>query len=913
MTRRPALLAILSAMLMVSFSAALRPSTAAAGAYTLDLCASGPAIPEHHEPWDVRSYSAWGSVWGLVNSCPETGYVLSMVAPAARFEEAPRMTLALPDGVESVAVRISGDDGEWARIRHGFRVCDFSGTICGRLQRPSGGERVVLRPGTEDFPPYPARLLVIDAVCDDEPYCDQVGEVIFSDLEAELSDSTPPRLSFSEEGEGWFRGRTALAPMLEDEESGVHRLRIPGLNYDYETGCADIDARVVDYFCQHADLPLVEIDPETFHQGINSFMAEMVDGAGNRSEQGFEIKLDSVEPSTPDGLHVVGASNGWAKSPILELKWINGSERLTSGSDSGLASARIDFTPAGGRLPTSVDTAVLSADALDRASLKLPGAGTWDVGVTLSDHAGNQSSRASLQVSVDEQAPAIPYIDAVAPIGAEAALRGVAIRWLGRSGGLSSVCQHSALFDSHPSSQPNDDPYNAVPGAEGFVQLTSNRLAELPDGRHHLHLRSFSCAGVPGPAAHRPVLLDRLAPEISARPRSGITTSPDPIEVFAREPVSDTVNSGVKLIEYRIGSDDHVESFGAAAAVTLIEGENSLLARATDHAGNRSPWNEFTVIRDTMAPRVSIEPFDASDPTIVRARAEDFESGIREVAVEVRPATGGDWRRLPSVLSGGAIEARIPDDGTSPEGRYLLRVVATDVAGHITVAVFRGDGTDAGFELPLRSRTFLSLRGVSRRLAPGGPLLLAHDEKLRVTGVLRTSSGEPLTGRRIEMVDRRRGVAARILREFTTGEDGRFGVSIAAGVSRRVDFRFGGDTLAGVAEAGIELQTRAKIRLSSERKILKGRGRMRLNGRIDVSRAAMPAEVMYVTVRLLGVRTRRGEQRVPVASDGSFVATFEYSARRDRVTLRYRASIGRKAGWPFEPAQSNTVKMELRP
>lgn len=908
MTRRSALLAILSALLMVSFSAALRPSTAAAGAYTLNLCASGPAIPEHHEPWDTHSSSAWG----LVNHCPDTGYVLSMVAPATRFEEAPRFTLGLPDGVESVAVRISGDDGGWAGVRQGLRVCDLSGLICGRLQRPSDGERVVMRAGTEDFPPYPARMLSIDAVCEGAPFCDQAGEVIFSDLEVSLSDDTLPQLSFSPETDGWFRERTVLVPLFEDDDSGVHRLRIPGLDYDYETGCADIEAHVVKFFCAAAELPMVVIDPETFPEGARSYTAEFFDGAGNGSERNFEVKLDSVAPSAPRDLHVVGALDGWIGSPVVDLEWTNGDERLPDVTDSGLANARLDFRRPGTLPPGQVSTIELPAGELDRAGLTLPGAGDWEVGVTLIDHAGNKSERASLRIPVDEQPPSMPAIDLVAPIGAEAASRGVAVGWRGLHGGWSGVCRHSELFDSQPASQPGDDALVAAPGARGFVQLTPGRLAELPDGRHHLHLRTFSCAGVPGPAAHRPVLLDRLAPELSARPRSGITVSPDPVALFAREPDSEAVNSGVKSVEHRIGAAVPVESAGATAAVTLAEGENSVLARTTDRAGNSSPWREFRVIRDTLAPRLSIEPFNASDPTIVRASAEDFESGVVEVAIEIRSVSGGDWRRISTTLTGGSAEARIPDDGMLPDGRYLLRVVARDAAGHASIAVTRSDGTDASFELPLRSRSSLSLRGISRTLAPSGTVPLAHDEKLRVTGVLRLSDGAPLAGRRIEMVERRQGVVARILREFTTGADGRFRASIAPGVSRRIEFRFGGDDLAGVAEAGVELRTRAKIRLSSDRRILKGRGLLNLHGQIDISRVPMPAEVMYVTVRPLGVRDKRQLLRVPVASDGSFVATVAYSARPGRVNVRYRARVGRAAGWPFEPAQSNVVKMELR-
>lgn len=904
----PARRAILAFLLFFS-PVLLRTDSVAAAPYTLKLCATEPNIPGHHEPWTTHSSSAWS----LENRCPHEGYVLSMSAPATRLESGARFTLGLRGDVESIAMRIYGGQDESSGVRQEIKVCDLTGLLCGRPRTSGSGELYELRAGTEDFPVYPARMLVIEARCEGEPDCEQTDDVIFSDLEVTALDESPPGLWLSPEPGQWWREPTPLQIVPVDDASGGHRLRIPGLVDSYETGCADIEAHIVAEYCIAADPPFAMVEPESFPQGVHRFTAEIFDGAGNRAEREIEIKYDSVAPSAPENLRVEGARNGWTHSTLLELRWDNGAERHASQTASGLSHARVDKTPSGEFLFDAGDRAALKNENLDAAAFKLLSAGSWEIGVTLIDNAGNESERVPLLISVDPQPPAMPEINTVEPVGASQAARGVAIGWFGPTGGYSGVCGHSALFDAAPASQPSEDPLTAAPGFTGTVEIGPEQLAVVPDGRHYLHLRSFSCADRPSPTAHRSILIDRVAPDIGSNMRSRLATSSAPLNLTAREFDGQVINSGVKSIEHRIGSNDAVVSPLATVPIELIEGENVVRARSTDRAGNTSPWREFRIIRDTHPPRLSISPLDASDPTLVRIKSTDPESGVVEVAVEARLTSGGEWRRLLSASNGGVAEARIPDDGSMPDGRYSLRAVARDAAGHVSSTAIRSDGSGTDFQLPLRPPSSISLRGLSRPIEPRRPLLLDHDERLRISGVLRDAAGGALASRRVELIERRAGGVAKTARVLATDSDGRFRCTVGAGVSRRLEFRFIGDRLTGRAESAVEIRTRAKISLSARPTVLRGRGVLTLRGRIDVSRAALPQEVLYVTLRPLGVSDRQQIQRVPVASDGSFVASIKYSARRMRLRVRYQARIGRAAGWPFAPASSNAVNVELKP
>ena len=129
-----------------------------------------------------------------------------------------------------------------------------------------------------------------------------------------------------------------------------------------------------------------------------------------------------------------------------------------------------------------------------------------------------------------------------------------------------------------------------------------------------------------------------------------------------------------------------------------------------DQAGNAEEKNASTPVTlryDPEAPKLSLAPINATDPTLLGAPVADELSGVASGQIEIAREGTSTWTSLDTKLAGERLEARV-DDSALPPGRYLLRASAADRAGNTGVTDKRADGSVATVDLPLRLEANLS-------------------------------------------------------------------------------------------------------------------------------------------------------------------------------------------------------------
>lgn len=898
---------VLAAVALATVALAISAAGAAANPYSLRFCTTESNMPEHPAPWDWHDSSAWS----LSNLCPRA-YVLTMNGtPQSPGDPGAWYTLGPFSDMESVSVTLRGDDGSGVGITQGVRVCDTTLLFCGRLNMPSGAERVVMRRGTPDFPNYPGRFIVIDADCHLSVDCPAAGDLEISDLEIGGNDDSPPRVVFPATDARWHNSDFPFDVTVDDVGTGVHRVDAPGLLPSaWESGCADIDARIVFGECM-ADLYLPPtVDTSEFAQGANTFDFTAFDGAGNSTSRQVTYKFDSVAPPAPAELRAVGGEHAWLASTHIVLNWRNDGETVASHGESGLQFVNIDVDPAGDEpidpLPVSTE---LTPSALSETTVNLPGEGRWIAKVSLTDAAGNTGESTSLLLQVDPTRPPTPRVSPIGFIGSDAVATGFTVIWPNYIYGAAGNCGFTHAINTSPSFQPSENLSSGALTASPW-RVTPEALAALPDGRQYFHLRSISCAGVPSAVSHEPFLIDRLAPDVQITPRSGWHSDDSHVELIATETGDAAIKSAVDRIEYIVDGGPTQTVGSSSYDLALTPGEHRLDVRAFDRAGNESTTQTARVGFDPDAPDVRIARPAANAPTDLRVAVADATSGVSEAWIDVRPANGGSWRRIGTRLrldSPGAgsaeLAASIPDDGGLPDGGYRLRVVAIDAAGNTAIATTWADGEAAQFSLPLRPRPSMRLLVDGKTVTRS--ITIDHHRGRTITGLLTQQGAGGVEGADLSVVETRPGGVAREVQVIKTKAGGRFSYFVKPEVSRRIEFRYAGTSSIGCVAAALSVRTRAGISLHAERRLLRGDGVTRLTGRVDLSRAALPAHPFFVVVELLSVKGKRFE--VPVASDGSFVLSLSYRAKSHPIRLRYRAATSLYPDWPFAQGLSRVA------
>jgi hypothetical protein len=311
-------------------------------------------------------------------------------------------------------------------------------------------------------------------------------------------------------------------------------------------------------------------------------------------------------------------------------------------------------------------------------------------------------------------------------------------------------------------------------------------------------------------------------------------------------------------------------------------GDDPVVMSATDNAGIR---------------RVELLDITAGTPVLIGARAvacdarlarpcpdlgrtvirpTGLQVGRRGVVVRTIDAAGNAVDRGPF-----PVDVITPSDRGAPNGSG-----ATDTAT-LTARFPKGDRT---------SRT------------------VRYGKRVRVTGRLLNSAGQPISGAQLELVttNRRPGARPVLRKTVVTAADGSFGLTTRGTASRTLTVGWKSHVNDGfhTASADLVLRTRAAATLrTSTRRPLLGR-RVTLRGRLR-------APARGVTVILQG--RRPGSRRFTTFADtstrkgGRFAVGYRFrdpGSRGQRFTFRAKLKPGKR--YPFETGYSRRVHVRVR-
>jgi hypothetical protein len=215
-----------------------------------------------------------------------------------------------------------------------------------------------------------------------------------------------------------------------------------------------------------------------------------------------------------------------------------------------------------------------------------------DVLVIQTDAAGNTSLAAGISFTLDTIAPAAPGVALANDTGASLQDK------LTRDGNLAlSEVEPDALVE-----------YSTDGGASWADTFTP------AEGDNDLLVRQTDAAGNVSDATAFNFTLDTLAP---AAPVAALATDSGSSAIDKLTNVGTLTLSEVQpaaLVEY---STDNGASWSEAFAA--VEGNNAMLVRQTDEAGNVSDATAFTFTLDTVGPSVTDPTFSSTDPILVNA------------------------------------------------------------------------------------------------------------------------------------------------------------------------------------------------------------------------------------------------------------------------------------------------------
>lgn len=838
--------------------------------------------------------------------------------------------------IESARITMTGSTGSAFGLRQGVRFCGETCTdVYTRSESNPETPEVVEFSIANGKIPEGTTTMRIAAECVNAAGC-QVGDVLdpstwrpaleFSDMSITRFDTTPPTPGFWIGGTyeyymtGWLNDDAYISFGADDNESGVVHTRATfGPDDLVILECGHPDSLVTPPVCP--DLPEynpVIIRKDDFVQGANHFHGQAKDRAGNIGTTSTSVKVDTIAPSRPSGVVIRPGRGIWANDLNATVTWTNSTETVETLYRSGIVSAKVDIQPVGGGL-YDPDPVTYDVDAIASAPLTFPSQGTWAVVIETTDRAGNVSPPANVSIDVDTTKPGPAQFSQLAPITAADRESGRLIDWSWSTTGPSGICGAAFDVNDMPSMNPGDDPDEATIvgyGSEKF--LSTNQIDAIGDGLKYVHVRAFSCAGLPGVIEREPILVDTTAPTVRLDPEGGWLAPGDQAQLIAEDESVKGEQSGIAAIEYTIeGVTTRVES--ATAILPVLSGEHEVTFKAIDAVGNESDERTGVIRTDSSAPTAWLQRPVPSDPTLVRATAEDDESGIKSIWIELHPTDGrqpillGEKHQVaPASTEAVTIERRIPDDTLMKAGAYRLEVHAVDLTEKHTVASIWQDGSAASVTLPLRTRPTLTAELGSRQTGFGAVHQASYGAKQTVRGRVLLPGGAPAPGVQLTIRAQQQGRGQRQIGVATSGADGGYSALLNVNSSARIIVGVSGTAQLGPATADAELKVSAGISAKPSRTRVSGKQKLMVRGRVLVGDATIPANGKIVALQYrIGRRWSRSTPTTLSFDDGRFEIPFTYRPRRGRVRMTMRAVAVVEGGWPFERGYSREFKVVL--
>lgn len=779
-----------------------------------------------------------------------------------------------------------------------------------------------------------------------------------------IEDSTPPVLtvygaSFGNGIPQWVRpGLTPLHLTAEDYGVGIDSagLRVdsageigetPLVEWSIENRCLAEGgyAYASPRLCPSGGLNTGVIDLRGLSDGGYTLRAGAVDGMGNRSAMHqSEFSVDSTPPARLRDLRVTSKISrfGWTSDPVLRVEWTDPINGISDGG-SPIQAVRYDFDPEGA--PSRPDPSAQNVPFFGFGELPLEGDGRWRAAFWVEDTVGNRSRESELLVGLDRDAPEPVQPDQIPWLSPQRLHDGYHAGWPAPPllpDLESGVCGYAAEISDLPDRLPSER--FDVESPE-----TSFRLpADLPEGRHHLNVRSVSCAGVGSQAAgSTPIDVDATPPTAEA---TGI-----PRGIWSRSPIVVTVKaedqlSGIDSIS-RTLNGNAVTAIGEETALEVGEGVHDLAIVAVDRAGNESDQITHRLHVDSTPPIANFQPRTPEAPGQIVANVQDAISGVDSAWIEVRRsgAADGDWRTLPSSVTGSGtstdqsrVVADLPD--SLPDCEYELRAIAVDRAGNV-VDARSVRLSDALMKVTMPVRTRLDL---SAELAPvelmrkSGRSICSRSAKTRSEStctrrrVLSPRSAVQLPvdypGRAALLVElaTRRGTPVRnvdlTVRETVKGRDegrelrvrtddeGRARLLLPPGPSRNYTVSYAGSNQLAAARGSARLRVRAGVRFSISKRRVRVGERVRLSGRVLGAHRHPEGSVRVDFGFFRGDGYDQILDPVFTRAGGIFrYPPWQPGTVSRPTTYLLRARVERAYGWPYEAGSSSPVALIVVP
>jgi hypothetical protein len=598
---------------------------------------------------------------------------------------------------------------------------------------------------------------------------------------------------------------------------------------------------------------------------------------------------------------------GQITSAAPTITWKIPDADANPGEQSGIVAARYSVYS----LTRSYENTVYG-NGISAAKLELTSGGDYTVSVQLIDGAGNYGDEATIHFTYDPYVPErptlspIPRIDTSTPPGAVEFSWDEDFKWPSWSAG---ACFHFLLFNN----KQHDDSFGdgelvTLPADATSYTLSAEQVAALSDGPHYVHVRVVTCDGIAGHVADGTLAIDRTPPIVKSNPAGDGWLPPgSDVRLTASDPPNQY--AGVASLSYAV--DDGAWTTAPVASVTIPagQGKHDFHFYATDLFGNSSAEKTISAGVDAIAPTAAFDAPVESDPTLLRARVSDGDSGVSEARIEYSPPGSDSWARLVGDIDGDSektVSARMPDDSSLPPGMYRLRVVARDNAGNTSITTNWVGGGEASVALPLRPRPTLTL---ALAAAPGKPtvssLTVPFGSAVEARGFLRRPNGNPVAAATVAIAESVNGGPPARIALVTTAADGSYSARIPAGASRAITAQFLGDLMLAPMTETATFSVRGMVRLNKPRANVRRGQVFYLRGKVDPGPVALPRLGATVAIQHRSGKHWSGlTADTRTASDGSFVVPWNVKSKRRGLRMTFRAVVTIGTGWPYADGYS---------
>lgn len=371
----------------------------------------------------------------------------------------------------------------------------------------------------------------------------------------------------------------------------------------------------------------------------------------------------------------------------------------------------------------------------------------------------------------------------------------------------------------------------------------------------------------------------------------------------------------------RYGAPVNGAAPGAASGLSVSgPGEHRVRVWLVDAAGNERDTSSATATLrfDDVPPVGYFSEQDSGRPELLEVPVADHHSGVARGVIAIRPAAGGDWRELPTGLTGPAdarrLTARLPSEDLGA-GIWVARATVEDAAGNTTVTSRRGNGSPVSIRMPLKGISSIVARLIGSR-GSGSTLRVDYGSRVRVAGRL-SAGGHGLTGYPVRITELPRPGSRQVLRSrlVKTGNDGVFRLALGRGTSRRVSVTFAGSERFTAALANpLQLRVRGGITFRVSPRKLRTGHRIRLRGRVLARQARRPARGSLVAVQYLERASGRWRPVLVTRTDrrGRYRAGYRFRYITEAARISLRAVLLPSAGFPYTRAVSKSRLVRVR-